>query len=57
MMMQKQQLQSGDLAATIAQKPDLMGSVAVENAIKIAKGETVAKGNSSRTSTYKKIIS
>ncbi|MGH4122515.1 MAG: ribose ABC transporter substrate-binding protein RbsB [Clostridium sp.] len=34
---------SGELAATIAQKPDLMGSVAVENAIKIAKGETVAK--------------
>jgi len=34
---------SGDLAATIAQKPDLMGSVAVENAVKIAKGETVAK--------------
>ncbi|MBU3143576.1 ribose ABC transporter substrate-binding protein RbsB [Clostridium sp. CF012] len=34
---------SGDLAATIAQKPDLMGSVAIENAIKVAKGETVEK--------------
>ena len=34
---------SGDLAATIAQKPDLMGSVAVENAVKVAKGETVEK--------------
>ncbi len=34
---------SGDLAATIAQKPDLMGAVAVENAIKVAKGETVEK--------------
>ena len=34
---------SGELAATIAQKPDLMGAVAVENAIKVAKGETVEK--------------
>ncbi|MGH4140010.1 ribose ABC transporter substrate-binding protein RbsB [Clostridium sp.] len=34
---------SGDLAATIAQKPDLMGAVAVENAVKVAKGETVEK--------------
>jgi len=34
---------SGELAATIAQKPDLMGSVAVENAVKVEKGETVAK--------------
>jgi len=34
---------SGELAATIAQKPDLMGAVAVENAVKVAKGETVAK--------------
>jgi len=39
----KAAVKSGDLAATIAQKPDLMGSVAVENAVKIAKGETVAK--------------
>jgi ribose transport system substrate-binding protein len=36
-------VESGDLAATIAQKPDLMGSVAVENAVKVAKGETVEK--------------
>jgi len=39
----KAAVKSGDLAATIAQKPSLMGSVAVENAIKIAKGETVQK--------------
>ena len=39
----KAAVQSGELAATIAQKPDLMGSVAVENAVKIAKGETVEK--------------
>jgi len=29
------------MAATIAQKPDLMGSTAVETAVKLAKGETV----------------
>jgi ribose transport system substrate-binding protein len=34
---------SGELAATIAQKPDLMGEIAVENAVKVAKGETVEK--------------
>jgi ribose transport system substrate-binding protein len=39
----KAAVKSGDLSATIAQKPDLMGSIAVENAIKIAKGETVKK--------------
>ncbi|MBU3114404.1 ribose ABC transporter substrate-binding protein RbsB [Clostridium lacusfryxellense] len=39
----KAAVKSGDLTATIAQKPDLMGSIAVENAIKIAKGETVNK--------------
>jgi len=39
----KAAVESGDLAATIAQKPDLMGAVAVENAVKIAKGETVEK--------------
>jgi len=39
----KKAVASGDLSATIAQKPDLMGSIAVENAIKIAKGETVEK--------------
>ena len=39
----KAAVKSGDLAATIAQKPALMGSVALENAVKIAKGETVQK--------------
>ena len=39
----KTAVESGELAATVAQKPDLMGAVAVENAIKIAKGETVQK--------------
>jgi len=34
---------SGDMAATIAQQPDLMGSMAVDNAVKVAKGETVEK--------------
>ncbi|MGH4117707.1 ribose ABC transporter substrate-binding protein RbsB [Clostridium sp.] len=39
----KSAVESGALAATIAQKPDLMGAVAVENAVKVAKGETVEK--------------
>jgi ribose transport system substrate-binding protein len=39
----KAAVKSGVLAATIAQKPDLMGAVAVENAVKVAKGETVEK--------------
>lgn len=39
----KTAVESGELAATIAQKPDLMGAIAVETAIKIAKGETVEK--------------
>jgi ribose transport system substrate-binding protein len=39
----KAAVESGTLAATIAQKPDLMGAVAVENAVKVAKGETVEK--------------
>jgi ribose transport system substrate-binding protein len=39
----KTAVESGDLAATIAQKPDLMGAVAVENAVKVAEGETVEK--------------
>ncbi|GLC31322.1 ribose ABC transporter substrate-binding protein RbsB [Clostridium omnivorum] len=34
---------SGDMAATIAQQPDLMGSMAVDNAVKVTKGETVPK--------------
>lgn len=36
-------VQNGEMAATIAQQPDLMGSLAVENAIKVIKGETVEK--------------
>jgi len=31
------------MAATIAQQPDLMGSIAIENAQKILKGESVDK--------------
>lgn len=31
------------MAATIAQQPDLMGSYAVENAVKLIKGESVEK--------------
>ncbi|EYE88726.1 D-ribose transporter subunit RbsB [Fervidicella metallireducens AeB] len=34
---------NGEMAATIAQQPDLMGSLAVENAVKVLKGETVEK--------------
>lgn len=36
-------IKDGDLAATIAQQPDKMGEMAVEAALKIAKGETVEK--------------
>ena len=39
----KAAVESGVLAATIAQKPGLMGEVAVENAVKVAEGETVEK--------------
>ena len=39
----KKAVASGDMTATIAQQPDLMGSLAVENAVKVIKGETVAK--------------
>ena len=34
-------IQDGTLAATVAQQPDQMGQIAVETAIKIAKGEKV----------------
>ena len=37
----KAAIEAGTMAATIAQKPDLMGSTAVETAVKLAKGETV----------------
>jgi ribose transport system substrate-binding protein len=36
-------VQDGTMAATIAQKPALMGEMAIENAIKILNGETIAK--------------
>lgn len=36
-------VESGELTATVAQQPDLMGSIGVENAVKIAKGESVEK--------------
>ncbi|NMM62128.1 ribose ABC transporter substrate-binding protein RbsB [Clostridium sp. P21] len=39
----KKAVASGEMTATVAQQPDLMGSLAVENAVKVIKGETVAK--------------
>lgn len=36
-------IQAGKMAATVAQKPDLMGETAVETALKLAKGESVEK--------------
>ncbi len=39
----KKAVASGEMAATVAQQPDLMGSLAVENAVKVIKGESVAK--------------
>lgn len=36
-------VQNGTMAATIAQQPDLMGSLAIDNAGKIMKNETIAK--------------
>lgn len=36
-------ISEGKMAATVAQKPDLMGSVAVETAVKIMNNETVDK--------------
>lgn len=33
----------GKMAATVAQQPDLIGSMGVENAVKVLKGETVEK--------------
>ena len=34
---------SGEMAATVAQQPDLMGSLGVENAVKLLKGESIQK--------------
>ncbi|KZL93087.1 ribose ABC transporter substrate-binding protein RbsB [Clostridium magnum] len=39
----KKAVESGEMTATVAQQPDLMGSLAVENAVKVVKGETVEK--------------
>lgn len=39
----KKAVESGEMAATVAQQPDLMGSLAVENAVKVVKGEKVEK--------------
>lgn len=36
-------VKDGTLAATVAQQPDLMGSLAVDNAVKIIKGDSVEK--------------
>ncbi len=36
-------VESGEMAATVAQQPDLMGKLAVENAVKLIKGESVEK--------------
>jgi len=36
-------IKNGEMTATIAQQPDLMGSLAVENAVKLIKGENVPK--------------
>lgn len=39
----KKSVEGGEMAATIAQQPDLMGSLAVENSVKAIKGEKVEK--------------
>lgn len=39
----KKAVDSGEMAATVAQQPDLMGSMAIENAKKILNGESVDK--------------
>lgn len=39
----KEAVDSGEMAATVAQQPDLMGSIAIENAQKILNGESVDK--------------
>ncbi|WMJ79081.1 ribose ABC transporter substrate-binding protein RbsB [Clostridium sp. MB40-C1] len=39
----KDAISKGEMTATVAQQPDLMGMTAVENAAKVIKGETVAK--------------
>ena len=39
----KKAVDSGEMTATVAQQPDLMGSMAIENAKKILSGESVDK--------------
>lgn len=39
----KKAVANGEMTATVAQQPDLMGSLAIENAVKIIKGESVPK--------------
>jgi ribose transport system substrate-binding protein len=39
----KKAVESGDMAATVAQQPELMGSMAIDNAVKALKGETIPK--------------
>lgn len=39
----KDAIEKGDMSATVAQQPGLMGSTSVENAVKVAKGETIEK--------------
>ncbi|QGU95626.1 ribose ABC transporter substrate-binding protein RbsB [Clostridium bovifaecis] len=39
----KDAVKKGDMTATVAQQPSLMGGTAVESAVKVSKGETVEK--------------
>jgi len=39
----KKAVENGEITATVAQQPDLMGTTAVENAVKVLKGEKVEK--------------
>lgn len=39
----KKAVANGEMTATVAQQPDLMGSLAIENAVKVIKGESVPK--------------
>lgn len=50
----KKAVDSGEMAATIAQQPDLMGSLAVENAKKVLNGESVDKEIASDLQLYVK---
>jgi len=36
-------IKNGRMAGTIAQKPELIGSTAVDNALKLIKGESIEK--------------